>query len=71
MNMYVNFRPIHLSIAIMYQSLQMDIADIPPHDMTGDFVVLSERRKAEENVSKQLQVKILQYYKVCSSNIIL
>ena len=41
----------------IYQSLQMDIADIPPHDMTGDFVVLSERRKAEENASKQLQVK--------------
>ena len=34
----------------------MHISDIRPHDMTGDFVVLSERRLAEAKASEKLQV---------------
>ena len=34
----------------------MCISDIPPHDMSSDFVVLAERRKVEAEIKRKLEV---------------
>ena len=35
----------------------MYIADIPPHDLSAEFVVLTERRRVEAEMAKRLQVR--------------
>ena len=34
----------------------MYIADIPPHDLSAEFVVLTERRRVEAERAQKLQV---------------
>ena len=38
------------------QSLGMFISDIPPHDMSSDFVVMAEQREVEAELAKRLEV---------------
>ena len=35
----------------------MFICDIPPHDMSADFVVMAERRKVQAEMAKKLAVR--------------
>lgn len=37
----------------------MFICDIPPHDMSADFVVMAERRKVQAEMAKKLEVRSL------------
>jgi hypothetical protein len=36
----------------------MNISDIPPHDVTSDFVVLAERRRVDAEIAKKLEVGV-------------
>ena len=38
------------------QSHGMFISDIPPHDMSSDFVVMAEQREVEAELAKRLEV---------------
>ena len=34
----------------------MFMSDIPPHDMSSDFVVMAEQRQVEAELAKKLEV---------------
>ncbi len=38
------------------KSLDMFIVDIPTHEMAGDLVVMTERRRADEEMAERLKV---------------
>ena len=38
------------------QSHGMFMSDIPPHDMSSDFVVMAEQRQVEAELAKKLEV---------------
>ena len=46
-----------LHLNFVPQAHQMYIADIPPHDLSAEFVVLTERRRVEAEMAKRLQVR--------------
>ena len=46
----------HLKPVSTSQAQGMNVIDIPPHDMSSDFIVLSERRRIESELAQRLQV---------------